>query len=615
MIEKNVKLWLGDGPLVTVRVSQFDTMWRFIFSIVNNSQPWEIPSGASAVLNGRKPDGNVFAFSGTIENNTVTVDADVQMTAVAGQTVCELSILSDGKVVGTANFVLDVEAAPKSPDDVSSDSTLPAYGELLGIVSGDIESAVNKWLNAHSSQIGGLSNEAKAALLALLEKVAYIDEDGQQYWDALHDALYPPANLVSISAVFNQGSAVIYDTDSLGTLKQYLTVTANMDDGTSQTVSNYTLSGTLTEGMSTITVSYGGKTDDFVVSVTEYPSYSITYDLTNFTSSNTASKVAMGGSYTTALSYDSTKYDFGSVTVTMGGTDITSTAYQDGSVIINEVTGNVVITAIARETIVNDFLEKKSGTSVTWYSTSDGTTQLAVNPYSRYIYVPHTASESCSVSVTITNNTENTVGAGEKIYAGETRVYTDNNRIYGYNAVAAYSVPSIGIGPGDSVSFTYQLQKGYRFLCTSLSENLTVTVKGIVHDEIVYSNTIPYALYNYADVTTWYSDDGQTSAGTKYYTKGIITNSAVEQDTIVTILVETGENPITIQTGGSGFVACTSSTSGRKLFYYTENTVPGVIEKGIYRKVYTVKSGYHLAFMASNPLPEGVKVTIVSGEV
>lgn len=114
MIEKNVKLWLGDGPLVTVRVSQFDTMWRFIFSIVNNSQPWEIPSGASAVLNGRKPDGNVFAFSGTISDNKVTVDADVQMTAVAGQTVCELSILSDGRVVGTANFIMDVEAAPNA---------------------------------------------------------------------------------------------------------------------------------------------------------------------------------------------------------------------------------------------------------------------------------------------------------------------------------------------------------------------------------------------------------------------------------------------------------------------------------------------------------------------
>lgn len=129
MIEKKVNLLLGDGSYpVRITVSQFDTMWRFVFSIIHNSQPWQIPTGATAVLNGRKPDGNVFAFSGTISDNKVTVDADVQMTAVAGRTVCELSILADGKTVGTANFILDVEEAPKSPDDVSSESTLPAKG-------------------------------------------------------------------------------------------------------------------------------------------------------------------------------------------------------------------------------------------------------------------------------------------------------------------------------------------------------------------------------------------------------------------------------------------------------------------------------------------------------
>lgn len=153
MIEKNVKLWLGDGPLVSVRVSQFDTMWRFVFGIVNNSQPWQIPTGATAVLNGKKPDGNVFAFAGTINgDNTVTVDCDVQMTAVAGRVVCELSILSGGKVVGTANFVMDVEAAPKSPNDVSSDSTLPAYQEMLDVMANipyDIHGSVADWLDAH----------------------------------------------------------------------------------------------------------------------------------------------------------------------------------------------------------------------------------------------------------------------------------------------------------------------------------------------------------------------------------------------------------------------------------------------------------------------------------
>lgn len=270
MITKAVNLWLGNGPRVVIPVSQFDTMWQFTFAIVKDGLTWEIPSGASAVLNGLKPDGNVFAFSGTISGNTVTVNCDVQMTAVAGDTICELSILADGKTVGTANFTLAVEAAPKSPEDVSSDSTLPAYAEMLEMFSGDIEDEVDNWLNAHSSQIGGLTNEAKQALLTLLAHVAYTDDQGQTYLDALETALYPPANLVSISAVFEQGSAVIYDTDDLDTLKQYLTVTANYSDSTTEVVTAYTLSGTLTEGTSTITVTYGGKTDTFNVTVTAH---------------------------------------------------------------------------------------------------------------------------------------------------------------------------------------------------------------------------------------------------------------------------------------------------------------------------------------------------------
>lgn len=117
MITKNVNLYLGGGYPVRIPVSQFDTMWRFVFTILYKGQPWPIPAGADVVLNGRKEDGNVFAFSGTIADGKAAVDCDVQMTAAAGTVVCELSVLSGGKVVGTANFVLEVELPPDIPDD------------------------------------------------------------------------------------------------------------------------------------------------------------------------------------------------------------------------------------------------------------------------------------------------------------------------------------------------------------------------------------------------------------------------------------------------------------------------------------------------------------------
>lgn len=75
----------------------------------------------------------------------------------------------------------------------------------------------------------------------------------------------------SLSAVYTQ-SGTVYDTDSLDVLKSDLVVTANYSGGTSETVpaSDYTLSGTLTEGTSTITVSYAGLTVTFNVTVTEW---------------------------------------------------------------------------------------------------------------------------------------------------------------------------------------------------------------------------------------------------------------------------------------------------------------------------------------------------------
>ena len=74
--------------------------------------------------------------------------------------------------------------------------------------------------------------------------------------------------LSSISAVYTQ-SGTVYDTDSLDSLKADLVVTATYSDSSTQTVpaGDYTLSGTLTVGTSTITVSYGGKTTTFNVTV------------------------------------------------------------------------------------------------------------------------------------------------------------------------------------------------------------------------------------------------------------------------------------------------------------------------------------------------------------
>ena len=81
--------------------------------------------------------------------------------------------------------------------------------------------------------------------------------------------------------------------------------------------------------------------------------HTITYNLTNVTSSNTLSKVVSGNAYGTTLTADS-GYDIDTVMVTMGGTDVTSDAYSDGVITIESVTGDVVITATGVESSSGD---------------------------------------------------------------------------------------------------------------------------------------------------------------------------------------------------------------------------------------------------------------------
>ena len=76
--------------------------------------------------------------------------------------------------------------------------------------------------------------------------------------------------------------------------------------------------------------------------------YTVTNTLTHVSNSNTASQVRDGESYSGTLTAD-LGYEISSVTVTMGGIDITSTAYDSGVVSISTVTGNVIIIATATE--------------------------------------------------------------------------------------------------------------------------------------------------------------------------------------------------------------------------------------------------------------------------
>lgn len=80
--------------------------------------------------------------------------------------------------------------------------------------------------------------------------------------------------------------------------------------------------------------------------------YSVTNSLTNVTTSNAVGALEAGSSYSATLT-PASGYSIGTVTVVMGGKDITASAYANGVITIAEITGDVVITAAGVKESVN----------------------------------------------------------------------------------------------------------------------------------------------------------------------------------------------------------------------------------------------------------------------
>lgn len=91
-------------------------------------------------------------------------------------------------------------------------------------------------------------------------KLPLVDGSGYAQFDYVNSVT--EVTLSSISATYSGGDVTVGTavTDLTG-----IVVTATYSDGSTQTVTDYTLSGEIAEGSNTITVSYGGKTTTFTV--------------------------------------------------------------------------------------------------------------------------------------------------------------------------------------------------------------------------------------------------------------------------------------------------------------------------------------------------------------
>ena len=139
MIEQEYRLNLvpgcGETPPI-VHVSQYDVGSRTLkFVLHNNGISFSAPSGSTVSCDGTKSDKKGFSYQGTISGNTATIELEKQMTAKEGPVDCQLTIKNGDQVLGTSNFVLQVERGSLNDDTDLSDTDLPIFEQ-------DLESAV-----------------------------------------------------------------------------------------------------------------------------------------------------------------------------------------------------------------------------------------------------------------------------------------------------------------------------------------------------------------------------------------------------------------------------------------------------------------------------------------
>ena len=274
-----VNVTLGEDTRLNLILGQ--QLENAVTSVVFDFSAWQTAygSGTLALSVQRPGDEQPYAVTMTTSGTDATWSVTDLDTAYKGVGHIQLTYTVGSAIKKSVVYKFTVY------ESLGANGEYPSPGQTWQEEIEDELSDVKQDLNDLQEEIEGggigMSEEFKQALHDILEKVAYIDEDGQDYLDALDSAMWPPADLVSISAVYTQ-SGTVYDTDTLDSLKADLVVTAHYDDSTSQTVTTYTLSGTLVVGTSTITVTYGEKTATFTVTVSESWKTLIDNDITGW---------------------------------------------------------------------------------------------------------------------------------------------------------------------------------------------------------------------------------------------------------------------------------------------------------------------------------------------
>ena len=227
----------GGAQKTVVRLNQYDEDFTLVFDLYASNGEFTLQSGTTAKIRGTKPDGNGYSVDCTvnIENGTVTVTGDVQITAASGKGFFELTLYKNGKELNTANFVVWVEAAALDKTTVASDSKV---AELYAIED-NAEEIINagQQYAAYKEALDQTAAEAAASAAAAKESEDNAAATLQEYTDkyaedkAEFDADYASA----MQAINNKSEAIAQLTTDADTIaRQALSMATNAVNDTAE---------------------------------------------------------------------------------------------------------------------------------------------------------------------------------------------------------------------------------------------------------------------------------------------------------------------------------------------------------------------------------------------
>jgi hypothetical protein len=183
----------GEMLFEYITAVQGDTNSRFVkVKLLSNAQPYTVPSGATAVISCKKPDGTRIFNDATVnEDGTITAELTEQMLAAVGNCKCEITLYGEGESSLTSvPFVVKVTPSAVSPEITSSDEYTA--------------------LTAALARVDNVANVANAALedaTEALNKLEIIEADIDAHTAAAQAVVNQASQLVTRYGVSFGGSA------------------------------------------------------------------------------------------------------------------------------------------------------------------------------------------------------------------------------------------------------------------------------------------------------------------------------------------------------------------------------------------------------------------------